>query len=325
MEPLFLKSVTKDYIWGGQKLKKLFGKKSSGDNIAESWELSCHNDGCSIVAGGKNGNVSLTSYIKAHGRKQILGTDCEHVNNVPLIKLIDAKEPLSVQVHPDDEYARSKGSSNGKTEMWYILDADEGAEIVYGLSAALTKEELRSHAEKGTLDIVLKYVPVKKGDVFYIPAGTIHAIGKGILLAEVQQNSNLTYRLYDYKRLDADGKERPLHIDDAIEAAKLTPGVWENPYPVWRFPWGEKQTLSYCQYFVTNSITVLNERKFEVKNNSFTHILVTDGMGLLFTESHDYQIKKGDSILLPAGTGVCRINGSIRYIETYLPPKEEYK
>lgn len=323
MEPLFLKGAVKDYIWGGQKLKTLFGKKSSGDYIAESWELSCHSDGCSAVINSKEGNTPLTQYVKAHGRKQVLGKSCGHINDVPIIKLIDAKEPLSVQVHPDDDYARSKGFANGKTEMWYVIDAEEGAEIVYGIAYPITKDEFREHIEKGTLDRVLKYVPVKKGDVFYIPAGTIHAIGKGILIAEVQQNCNLTYRVFDYGRKDADGKERELHIEDAIEAANLTPGVWENPYPTWRFPWGEKQTLSYCQYFVTNCITVYSERKFEVKPSSFTHILVTDGIGLLFTESGDYSIKKGDSVLLPAGIGTCRINGSLRYIETYLPSDDE--
>ena len=195
--------------------------------------------------------------------------------------------------------------------------------IAGGDSTALIKKSQQKNAKMHINLPDELSAPVKKGDVFYIPAGTIHAIGKGILIAEVQQNCNLTYRVFDYGRKDADGKERELHIEDAIEAANLTPGVWENPYPTWRFPWGEKQTLSYCQYFVTNCITVYSERKFEVKPSSFTHILVTDGIGLLFTESGDYSIKKGDSVLLPAGIGTCRINGSLRYIETYLPSDDE--
>ncbi len=322
-EPLFLKGTVKDYLWGGQRLRELFGKESDSEIIAESWELSCHEDGCSVIMNGRDKGLTLTEYLKKHGEEKILGRDCRRLENLPLIKLIDAREPLSVQVHPDDHYAHEKGYPCGKTEMWYVLDAEPEAKLIYGVNRELTRQEFREHIEKGTLEEILQYVPVKKGDVFFIPAGTLHAIGKGILIAEVQQNSNLTYRVYDYNRRDADGNLRELHIEDAVAAARLEPSSAESPFPIWRFPWGEKQTLSYCQYFVVNIITVQTERRFTVRAGSFTHLLITEGRGRLYTDKSEYEIKKGDSILLAADTGNCRIDGDIGYIETYMPQAEE--
>ncbi len=325
-EPIFLKGAVKDYIWGGQKLRTLFGKESIGDIIAESWELSCHEDGCSVVLNSKDKGLTLPQYLEKNGEERILGRSCRTMKNLPLIKLIDAKEPLSVQVHPDDHYAHEKGYENGKTEMWYVLEAEEGASLVYGVNRELTREEFQSHIENGTLESILNFVPVHKGDVFFISAGTLHAIGKGIVIAEVQQSSNLTYRVYDYGRRDAEGNPRPLHIEDAVAVTRLTPGSPESIFPEWKFPWGESVTLSYCEYFTAKRVRVRTERRFSTNKQSFTHLLITEGKGVLHTSDSEYTIKKGDSILLPSDTGNCRIVGTgefIEYIATFVPSAEE--
>ncbi len=322
-EPVYLKGAVKDYIWGGTKLRELFGKESEKKIIAESWELSCHEDGCSYVDSGCDKGITLMKYFKKYGEESILGSRCTVPDNMPLIKLIDAKEPLSVQVHPDDFYALEKGFSKGKTEMWYVLDAEEGAQLVYGVNRHITREELACHIADGTLEDILNYVPVKKGDVFFIPAGTLHAIGKGIIIAEVQQNSNLTYRVYDYNRRDMEGNLRPLHIEDAVAVTKLEPSCEESIFPQWRFPWGESRTLAYCEYFAVNFIKVTGKRSFCADHKSFVHILVTDGSGELLAEGKKLPMKKGDSILIAANTGNCRIYGNVEYIETCVPSAEE--
>ncbi len=322
-KPIFLKGAVKDYIWGGNKLRELFGKESDREIIAESWELSCHMDGCSVVMNSEDKGLTLTEYINKYGVKAVLGRDCPTIDDLPLIKLIDAKQPLSVQVHPDDHYAHEKGFPKGKTEMWYVLDAEPEAKLVYGVNQEITREELQYHIENGTLEDILNFVHVKKGDVFFIPAGIIHAIGKGILIAEVQQNSNLTYRVYDYNRRDADGNLRELHIEDAVAAATLEPSSWENPFPEWHFPWGKLHCLSYCKFFTSNRLELEGERRFETTGRSFIHLLIIEGQGTLTTDAGDHHIKKGDSILLRADTGNCRITGNICYVETYMPSAEE--
>ena len=202
----------KDYIWGGERLKRDWGKQTDLSPLAESWELSCHEAGPSVVASGEWAGRTLAQVLAAH--PQFVGTKAEKAGEFPLlIKLIDAAGPLSVQVHPDDDYAERVEHALGKTEMWYVLDAGEGAGIYYGFKRETTLKEMKAAIESNTLTELLNWVPVKKGECFFIPAGTVHAIGAGLLIAEVQQSSNLTYRVYDYGRLGADGKPRPLHID----------------------------------------------------------------------------------------------------------------
>lgn len=222
MTPFLLSPAGKDYIWGGERLKTLFGKVSALSPLAESWECSVHPDGPSQVASGAFAGRSLAEVLAEH--PEFLGDSPSAAGGLYiLVKLIDAKRDLSVQVHPDDGYAfREEGGQQGKTEVWYVLDAEPGACLVFGLNRAATAEELRLSLENGTFESLLRRVPVHRGDVFYIPSGTIHAIGGGILLAEVQQNSNLTYRLYDYGRLGKDGRPRELHIDKALAVADLS-------------------------------------------------------------------------------------------------------
>lgn len=223
MSILRLSPACKSYLWGGNKLKKEFHKSFSGPILAETWELSCHPDGPSTIVSGVHKGQTLREYLTEAG-SQALGTNCARFEDFPiLIKLIDASKELSVQVHPNNAYAKKNEHQYGKTEMWYVIDCEPGAFLYYGLKKHVSKEEFRQHIADNTLDQILNAVSVHKGDTFFIAAGTIHAIGKGIVIAEIQQNSNVTYRVYDYGRIGADGKPRDLHVDKALDVAHLEP------------------------------------------------------------------------------------------------------
>ena len=317
MYPIKLKPAFKDYLWGGTRLRDDFGKDCDFDKIAESWELSCHKDGNSVVADGEFAGLTLAQYIEKEG-KSVLGTNCEKFENFPiLIKLIDAKDNLSVQVHPNNEYAQRVEGEYGKTEMWYVVDCDEGASLLYGFKHNITKEEFRERIENNTLLEVTNSVPVKKGDVFFIEAGTLHAIGKGILIAEIQQNSNTTYRIYDYGRVGADGKPRQLHIDKAVDVTNLCPA---KPYPqsepVDMGGWTKKR-LAKCEYFTVDVINVDTSAALEADKSSFVNILVLDGGCVLSSEGNDaVELKKGDSVFIPAGLGKFELTGKCSAVMT---------
>ena len=319
MYPIKLKPAFKDYLWGGTRLRDDFGKDCDFDKIAESWELSCHKDGNSVVADGEFAGLTLAQYIEKEG-KSVLGTNCEKFENFPiLIKLIDAKDNLSVQVHPNNEYAQRVEGEYGKTEMWYVVDCDEGASLLYGFKHNITKEEFRERIENNTLLEVTNSVPVKKGDVFFIEAGTLHAIGKGILIAEIQQNSNTTYRIYDYGRVGADGKPRQLHIDKAVDVTNLCP---EKPYPqsepVDMGGWTKKR-LAKCEYFTVDVINVDTSAALEADKSSFVNILVLDGGCVLSSEGNDaVELKKGDSVFIPAGLGKFELTGKCSAVMTHI-------
>ena len=319
MYPIKLKPAFKDYLWGGTRLRDDFGKDCDFAKIAESWELSCHKDGNSVVADGEFAGLTLAQYIEKEG-KSVLGTNCEKFENFPiLIKLIDAKDNLSVQVHPNNEYAQRVEGEYGKTEMWYVVDCDEGASLLYGFKHNITKEEFRERIENNTLLEVTNSVPVKKGDVFFIEAGTLHAIGKGILIAEIQQNSNTTYRIYDYGRVGADGKPRQLHIDKAVDVTNLCPA---KPYPqsepVDMGGWTKKR-LAKCEYFTVDVINVDTSASLEADKSSFVNILVLDGGCVLSSEGNDaVELKKGDSVFIPAGLGKFELTGKCSAVMTHI-------
>ncbi len=319
MYPIKLKPAFKDYLWGGTRLRDDFGKDCDFDKIAESWELSCHKDGNSVVADGEFAGLTLAQYIEKEG-KSVLGTNCEKFENFPiLIKLIDAKDNLSVQVHPNNEYAQRVEGEYGKTEMWYVVDCDEGASLLYGFKHNITKEEFRERIENNTLLEVTNSVPVKKGDVFFIEAGTLHAIGKGILIAEIQQNSNTTYRIYDYGRVGADGKPRQLHIDKAVDVTNLCPA---KPYPqsepVDMGGWTKKR-LAKCEYFTVDVINVDTSAALEADKSSFVNILVLDGGCVLSSDGNDaVELKKGDSVFIPAGLGKFELTGKCSAVMTHI-------
>ncbi len=315
MKPLKLKPAFKDYIWGGTRLRDDFQKDCDFDKIAESWELSCHKDGNSVIDGGEFDGMTLADFVEAQGKK-VLGKNCEKFENFPiLIKLIDAKDNLSVQVHPDNEYAMRVEGEYGKTEMWYIVDCDEGATLLYGFKNIISKDEFAKRISDNTLLEVTNAVPVKKGDVFFIEAGTLHAIGKGILIAEIQQNSNTTYRIYDYGRVGKDGKPRELHVEKAKDVTNLCPAKAYPETKTERMDGYTIKLLSSCDYFTTYAVDVENTAILEAGESSFNSLLFLEGEGEVVLED-SVSFKKGDSIFIAAGSGKYKICGKCRLILT---------
>ena len=307
-----------DYIWGGNRLREEYGKVMDSDKIAESWELSCHKDGKSIVASGELAGKTLAEYIEAKGNS-VLGTNCERFEYFPiLIKLIDAKDNLSVQVHPSNDYAMRVEGEYGKTEMWYIVDCEDGAELLYGFKHKISSEEFAERIANNTLLEVTNNVPVHKGDVFFIEAGTLHAIGKGILIAEIQQNSNTTYRIYDYGRVGADGKPRPLHVEKACEVTELVPPKY--PTTAQGAPeaidGGVKTLLRSCEYFNVNKLELDGNVTLKADSKSFNSILVLDGECTVAANGESVTAAKGDSIFIDAGTGSYTVSGKGELIIT---------
>ena len=312
MPILKLKAPTKDYLWGGNRLVEEYGKDSAGSVTAESWELSAYPGSESVIENGKYAGRTITEYIEACGKK-VLGKNCERFDNFPvLIKFIDARNDLSIQVHPSDEYALEHENQFGKTEMWYILDAEEGAFLYYGFNRKITKEEFKKRIEDNTLTEVLNAVPVQKGDVIFIESGTLHAIGAGILLAEIQQNSNVTYRVYDYGRRDKNGNLRDLHVDKALDVTTLEPAKKiPNPLP----------HIGICKYFTVDKISltgdIADKLGGEVGDDTFLHILFLEGNGTVKNKDEVLAFKKGDSFFIPAGSGEYEISGVCEAVLTY--------
>ena len=309
-----LNPIFKEIVWGGNRLKDDYGFESDLNNIAEAWMLCARNDGDNIIANGDNAGESFTQFIKSN--KALLGTKGQSYEEFPLlIKFIDAKADLSVQVHPDDEYAKIHENSYGKTEAWYILDCDEGAELIYGFNKELTPDEFRKSIEDNTfLDYVNK-VKVKKGDVFFISAGTLHAIGSGILLAEVQQNCNTTYRVYDYNRL-VDGKPRELHVEKALDVTSTVPPVRNgdpDSAPVLNGT-ATEQALCSCEFFKMDTVEVKDNYTLNVGGDSFVSILVLEGNGELTADGEALTCKAGDSIFVPANAGAITFTGDFKVL-----------
>ena len=315
MEILKLNPVFKDYIWGGRRLRDDFGLKTDINPVAEGWMLACHKDGMNTIDGGEYDGKTLESVIKEGGKSKIAGTNSEKFPYFPvLIKLIDAKDNLSVQVHPDNEYAARVEHEFGKTEMWYVLDAAPGATLIYGFKNKIGKEEFKQAIESNTLLDVLNVVEVKKGDMFFIEAGTVHAIGKGALIAEIQKNSNSTYRVYDYGRLGKDGKPRELHIQKAIDVSKTEPAKYgTKPFgKKEEISGGTRQILTECPLFSVYNYELCGKVELNANEESFNHILVVDGSGKIGGR----EFKKGDSFFVPANYGNYEIDGNGEFILT---------
>ncbi len=320
MESFLLKPSGKDYIWGGTRLKTEFGKDFlQEDPLAESWECSVHPDGPSYVASGPEEGTPLVELLAEH--PEYLGTtpSVSASGTLPiLVKLIDVKDDLSVQVHPDDDYAnRMENGQAGKTELWYVVDAEPGAQIVFGLNQSTTREELRHSLENGTVDRFLNHIPVQSGDVFFITAGTIHAIGKGVLVAEIQQSSNLTYRLYDYGRLGKDGKPRTLHIEKALDVVKLFGShPLSQPKRVLRRTTGfVHELLCSSPYFQVDRCMLKAENiTLEPLNESFRVLLCISGSGTLSEGGEQLQFHKGQTVFIPATAKELLLSGEASFL-----------
>lgn len=298
MAILKLIPACKDYLWGGTKLREKYNIKSDLTPLAESWMLSTHKDGESVIANGDDKGSTLSEYISKYGR-DVLGKRSEKFEDFPiLIKFIDAKDNLSIQVHPSNEYALENEGQYGKTEAWYILESEPDAFLYYGFKKKISSEEFKERIANNTLLEVLNAVKVKKGDLFFIPSGTLHAIGKGIVIAEIQQNSNITYRVYDYARVGADGKQRELHVDKALKVTNCIPPKTDYDF---------SGHLVKCKYFTTDVISGTHKGYCDEK--SFVSVLVIDKEGTIVCENKTMQIKKGDSLFLPANSGAWEIDG----------------
>lgn len=312
MEILKLQPCGKDYLWGGTRLRDEYGKKIDLTPLAETWECSVHPDGPSVINNGEFKGQTLADVLMRH--PEYLGTKVKNGELPVLVKFIDAKKDLSVQVHPDDEYAWEYEGDNGKTEMWYVIDADEGASLIYGFKHKVTEEILRNAVETGTLEKHLQKVKVHKGDVYYVPSGTVHGIGAGILIAEIQESSNITYRVYDYDRVDKTGQKRELHFGKAVQVMNMSvaPDVRQKPRMVKHYPGCSRELLCRCKYFETERIQVTKGFSFSVRGESFQVLMCLDGCGQVETmdaEQRPMRFSKGESLFLPAGIGRCLVIG----------------
>ena len=316
MSILKLKPAYKDYLWGGHRLVDEYNMEYDGDVLAEAWTLSCHPDGPSVIMNGENEGKTLYEYIQENGQ-EVLGTHCRRFRDFPiLIKFIDARDDLSIQVHPNNGFALSKEGQYGKTEMWYVLDAAPGAFIYYGFKREVSREEFAQRIKDNTIQEVLNAVEVHNGDAFLIEAGTLHAIGKGCLIAEIQQNSNVTYRVYDYGRKGKDGKKRDLHIEKALAVTSRMPVIRKGEgYP----------HIADCDYFTVDKLNLDGNLTYRmqgrVSEESFLSILILDGEGTLSNQNEKVPYRKGDSLFLPAGSGDWQIEGKCDALVTTIREK----
>ena len=313
--PIKLNPYVSETIWGGKKLIEEYGVKTEKNNAAEGWMLSCHDAGSSSVANGEFAGKSFADVVKEN--PALCGKNAENFEDFPiLIKFIDAMDNLSVQVHPTKEYCEKTGKGQSKTECWYIIDAEEDAYLILGFEDKISPEEFKAAIENNTLTDYVSKVPVKKGDFFFIESGTLHAICKGILLAEVQESSNTTYRIYDYNRVGNDGKPRKLHVEDGAAVTKL------EKYSQPDFGKGnsldtpERKLLADCPLFKVWKLDLDGEISGTADENSFVSLLIMDGNGTLDVCGETVSLTKGESIFIPANAGEYKINGKMEIIET---------
>ena len=322
-KPILLNPAGKDYLWGGKRLNDEFAKNIDMNPLAETWECSTHPDGVSFVASGSLAGMSLADILEEH--PEYLGSHPEASRNgkMPvMIKFIDADKDLSVQVHPSDEYAYTNENGQlGKTEMWYVLDAARDSQIIYGLSTNVTKNDLKKSIEEGCVGKYLRKVPVKKNDVFFLEPGMIHAIGAGVLVAEIQQNSNLTYRLYDYDRTDKNGKKRELHIERALDVANLNSSIEpKQPLRVLKYKPGiASEMIGRCKYFEVHRLIINTERRQQVWYHSdklsFRVLLCVNGCGTMSFSNEVLYLYKGDCIFIPAESVDIRLHGKMQLLD----------
>lgn len=315
--PLIFKPILKERVWGGQNLAKLFGKELHSDQIGESWELSAVDNDISRIANGFYKDKPLTELIKAFP-DEILGgrINKQFKGKFPLLfKLLDATEDLSIQVHPNDELARKRHNSFGKTEMWYIIHADKEARNIIGFTHKISPEQYLKHLENKTLINVLKEEKPQKGDVYFLETGTVHAIGKGNVIAEIQQTSDITYRIFDWDRTDARGNSRELHLDLALDAINYNPSDTRKRYSKEE---NTQNKIAQSPYFSVNFIPLNGELALSKNTDSFRVYMCTEGEFSVWYANKTYDFKKGDTILLPAALSTYSLKGYAELLEVFI-------
>ena len=324
-KPFLLAPAYKDYLWGGSRLNDDFGKKIESDPLAETWECSTHPAGQSTVASGDFAGQTLGDVLKKCpeflGTHPLQTTEGEPVLPI-LVKLIDAYKDLSVQVHPDDEYAKEHEGDLGKTEMWYVLQAKKNASILYGFNQDMDKERVRNSLKDGSILRYLNKVPAHKNDLFYIETGTVHAIGAGVLVAEIQESSDVTYRFYDYDRVDKHGNKRELHIEKALEVTNYKSSAEpKQPMRVLKYKNGyASELLTRCKYFQVERMLLNTEihrefASYQTESNSFHALLCTDGCGTIFGDNFNLNFFKGDCMFIPAESIPLKLHGNAQLLD----------
>lgn len=315
--PLFFEPVYKEILWGGRNMEKALGRKLPEGAIAESWEICSHRNGMSIVSNGPLKGQTLAALREQYGSR-LEGSRSKGDRFPLLIKFIDANDRLSIQVHPDDEYALKDQGDLGKTEMWYVIDASPDGKLIYGTAPGVTKEDFDFALQHGQLEEKLNTVSVKKGDVIFIPSGTVHAIMEGLLIAEIQQNSDTTYRVYDWNRVDASGKSRELHIRQALDVihfdfkAKINATAFEQQ-DGYRF-----SRIVSCEFFQVDLVDILKVYQDSPDGTSFFAYTCVEGSGHLSYGQETYPISTGTSFLIPAELGNYSICGELKLLKAYL-------
>jgi mannose-6-phosphate isomerase len=315
--PLQFNPILKERIWGGTKLKTELHKPITSDITGESWELSTVEGDISVIANGDYQGKPLTEIINEFPN-ELLGT-AVHKNfgkQFPLLfKYLDAREDLSIQVHPNDELAKKRHNSFGKTEMWYVMQADEGSSLIVGFKEKSNAKEYVEHLEDKTLLSILDTVAVNPGDVFFLETGTVHAIGAGLVVAEIQQTSDITYRIYDFDRKDANGNTRELHIDLALDAINYDKVEAKKNYSKSE---NTSNAMVDCKYFTTNFIPLDGNMAFQKNGSSFTVFMCTQGSFEIGIDGKNYAYKKGDTVLIPAAITNFSLNGKASVLEIYI-------
>lgn len=316
--PLFFTPVYKNIIWGGRNLERIFNRALPEGNIAESWDICCHKNGMSIVSNGSLSGEKLSDLILKYGTN-LMGSNCNDMDRFPiLIKIIDANDKLSVQVHPGNEYALTAHGELGKTEMWYVIHAKPNSKLIYSVLPGTTKDTFRTAIENGTLEKHLNYVDVKADDVIYIPSGTVHAIMDGLVIAEIQQNSDTTYRVYDWNRVDKDGAARELHVARALDVinfdftGRITVQILEpqSGYSITR--------IVDCDFFKVDKIMVEEVYLDKTNPESFYAYTCVNGNGYIEHENMKFDIVAGSSFMLPAMMGAYKICGKLTLLKSYI-------
>ena len=321
--PLKFSTIYKDKIWGGNKINTVLGKEYAPlPNCGETWEVSGVEGNISVVDGGSLDGKDLKSLIQEY-KGELVGKRVFHkyADDFPLlIKFIDANDDLSIQVHPDDELAKQRHNSFGKTEMWYVMQADEGSTLISGFNKKLTKDEYLEAFNGGKLTDILNREDVLTDDVFFLPAGRVHTIGKGLMIAEIQQTSDITYRIYDFDRKDAEGNTRELHVEEALDAIDY------DFYPEYKTNYTDQPNsavkLVKSDYFETNKIVLDSELDRDFSSlDSFVIYICLEGEGTIEFEGGETSLKMGDSILVPASINKYKLKASpnIKLLETYVP------
>ncbi|MCO6164158.1 type I phosphomannose isomerase catalytic subunit [Flavobacterium sp. NRK F7] len=312
--PLVFEPILKERIWGGTKLKSYLNKPISSEITGESWEISTVPNDVSVVSNGALKGKNINELIEIFS-KDFLGETVinRFGNEFPLLfKFIDAKEDLSIQLHPNDALAKKRHNSFGKTEMWYVMQADTNSRLVVGFKQDSSKEEYLSHLTNKTLVSILNEIPVKKGDVFFLETGTIHAIGAGVVIAEIQQTSDVTYRIYDWDRVDKEGNGRELHTDLALDAINYKQTASKIDF--------EKidnvsNTVVECDYFKTNLLPLDGIYNWYKKQDAFTVLMCTEGQLELFFDEECFRLKAGNTILIPAVIDHLFLKGNATLLE----------